>query len=394
MHISVTEYPSKPNAYGAELTDTADRSYVSARRATRLSTLLPILLVATYFTASFILRLLRGGDLASDEAQQVAFSHALQLGYGDQPPLYNWLFYCFGKVFGVSVDTLAFLKNATLLVSCIFLGLAARKVAGGRDTAWISVLGLLSLPAIFLLSQRDLTHSVGAFAAVAFFLYVLARMAERPSVGNYALLGAAAGIGFLAKYNFAIIPVATVIALLLEPGLRRLVLSWRLSVTIAVGLVVAGPHVYWVVTHLDTATGDTLTKMRAATSNEAPSQLRAAWQLLASIVKCSALTLAVFAVVYRGHIRTIFAATSEWTRVIGRILVISMIEVFVIMLAVDATLMRPKWISIFFVAFPLYLAFKVDAAGVHVPGAIGKLTVLVGALIFVFLGVVFAASFH
>ncbi|MEK1895419.1 MAG: glycosyltransferase family 39 protein [Rhizobium sp.] len=350
--------------------------------------------MATYFTASFILRLLRGGDLASDEAQQVAFSHALQLGYGDQPPLYNWLFYCFGKVFGVSVDTLAFLKNATLLVSCIFLGLAARKVAGGRDTAWISVLGLLSLPAIFLLSQRDLTHSVGAFAAVAFFLYVLARMAERPSVGNYALLGAAAGIGFLAKYNFAIIPVATVIALLLEPGLRRLVLSWRLSVTIAVGLVVAGPHVYWVVTHLDTATGDTLTKMRAATSNEAPSQLRAAWQLLASIVKCSALTLAVFAVVYRGHIRTIFAATSEWTRVIGRILVISMIEVFVIMLAVDATLMRPKWISIFFVAFPLYLAFKVDAAGVHVPGAIGKLTVLVGALIFVFLGVVFAASFH
>lgn len=131
MHISVTEYPSKPNAYGAELTDTADGSYVSARRATRLSTLLPILLVTTYFTASFILRLLRGGDLASDEAQQVAFSHALQLGYGDQPPLYNWLFYCFGKVFGVSVDTLAFLKNATLLVSCIFLGLAARKVAGG-----------------------------------------------------------------------------------------------------------------------------------------------------------------------------------------------------------------------------------------------------------------------
>jgi len=394
LHISVTEYPSIPSACGAELIDTANPSYVFVRRDTRLNALLPVLLLATYFTASFTLRLLRGGDLASDEAQQVAFSHALQLGYGDQPPLYNWLFYCFGKVFGVSVDTLAFVKNATLLASCIFLGLAARKVVRERETAWIAVLGFLSLPAVFLLSQRDLTHSVGAFAVVAFFLYALVLMADRPSSGSYALLGAVAGMGFLAKYNFAIIPVATVIALLLEPGLRRLVLNWRLAVTIAVGLVVAGPHVYWALTHLDSATGDTLTEMRAAASSEVPSQLTAAWQLLASIVKCSALTLAIFAVVYRGHIRTIFAATSEWTRVIGRMLVISMILVFMIMLAVDATLMRPKWISIFFVVFPLYLAFKVDAAGVQVPDATGKLVALVGAVIFISLGVVFAGSFR
>ncbi|MBB3399143.1 MULTISPECIES: glycosyltransferase family 39 protein [unclassified Rhizobium] len=376
------------------MTDTADGSYVSAPRAARLDALLPVLLLATYFTASFALRLLRGGDLGSDEAEQIRLAHALQLGYGDQPPLYNWLFYCFGKVFGVSVDTLAFLKNATLLVSCIFLGLAARKVVGARDTAWISVLGLLSLPAIFLLSQRDLTHSVGAFAAVAFFLYVLALMAERPSTGNYALLGAAAGVGLLAKYNFAIIPVATVVALLLEPGMRRLVLNWRLAVTIAIGLAVAGPHVYWVMTHLDTATGDTLTKMRGVATHEAPVQLVAAWQLLASIVKCSALTLAILAVVYRGHIRTILTASSEWTRVIGRMLLICMFLVFVIMLAVDATMMRPKWITIFFVAFPLYLAFKVDAAGIQVPGATRKLVALVGAVIFISLGVVFAESFH
>jgi len=376
------------------LTDTTDGSYVSAPRAARLDALLPVLLLATYFTASFALRLLRGGDLGSDEAEQIRLAHALQLGYGDQPPLYNWLFYCFGKVFGVSVDTLAFLKNATLLASCVFLGLAARKLMGARDSVWIAVLGLLSLPAVFLLAQRDLTHSIGAFAAVAFFLYVLARMDERASTGNYALLGAAAGIGFLAKYNFAIIPVATVVALLLEPGMRRLVLNWRLAVTIAVGLVVAGPHVYWALTHLDAAAGDTVSKMQGVASHAAPIQLLAAWQLLASIVKCSALTLAILAVVYRGHIRAIFVASSEWTRVIGWMLAISMFLVFAIMLAVDATIMRPKWISIFFVAFPLYLALKVDAAGVQVAGATGKLMGLIGAVIFISLGIVIAGSFH
>ncbi len=378
-----------------ELTDNiSDGSYVSVRRAARTNAFLPIALLVTYFAASFILRLLRGGDLGSDEAEQIRLAHTLQLGYGDQPPLYNWMFYCLSKAFGVSIDTLAFLKNATLLASCVFLGLSARKVVGGRDTAWIAVLCLLSLPAVFLLAQRDLTHSIGAFAAVAFFLDVLALTAERPSAENYGLLGAAAGIGFLAKYNFAIIPVAAVVALLLEPGMRRLVLNWRLMVTNAVGLAVAGPHVYWVVTHLDKATGDTLTKMRGVASHEAFSQLMAACQLVESIVKCSALTLAIFAVVYRAHLRTIFAASSEWTRVIGRMIVISMILVFALMIAVDATLMRPKWISIYFVAFPLYLAFKVDAAGVQVPGAIMKLTALVGAVIFVSLGLVFAGSFH
>jgi len=394
LHVSATEHCPGERRWGRNLTDTTSGSYVSPRRSTRLSTLLPVLLLATYFTASFVLRLLRGGDLASDEAEQVALSHALQFGYGDQPPLYNWVFYCFATVFGVSVDTLAFMKNATLLMSCLFLGLAARKVVGERDTAWISMLGFLSLPAVFLLSQRDLTHSIGAFAAVALFLYVLTLVAERPSAGNYALLGAAAGLGFLAKYNFAIIPVATVVALLLEPSLRRLVLNWRLAATIAVGLAVVAPHVYWAVTHLDAATGDTVTKMRAASSHGMPLQLIAALELVESIVKCCALTIAVLAVVYRGHLRTIFAASSEWTRVIGRMLVVSMFLVFVIMLAVDATMMRPKWISIFFVAFPLYLACKVDAAGVHVPGAISKLTVLVGAMIFISLGVVFAGSFH
>lgn len=394
LHISLAEFPSKPSACGSELIDTANGSYVSIRRDPRLNALLPVLLLATYFTASFVLRLLRGGDLASDEAQQVAFSHALQLGYGNQPPLYNWLFYCFSRLFGVSVATLAFVKNATLLASCIFLGLAARKIVTERETAWISVLGFLSLPAVFLLSQRDLTHSVGAFAVVALFLYVLVLMAERPSTGSYALLGAVAGMGFLAKYNFVIIPFATAVALLLEPGLRRLVLNWRLAITIAVGLIVAGPHVYWAITHLDAATGNTLMEMRAAARSTIPSQLNAAWQLVASIIKCSALTLAIFAAAYRGHIRTIFGASSVWTRVIGRMLVISMILVFVIMLALDATLMRPKWISIFFVAFPLYLALKVDAAGIRVPDAITRITMLVGTVIFISLGVVFAGSFH
>lgn len=394
MHIFVLNTRLDRAHTGQKLTDTVDSSYLFTRRTPRLSTLLPVLLLATYFSASFVLRLLRGGDLASDEAEQIRLSHALQLGYGDQPPLYDWLFYYFAKIFGASVDTLAFVKNGTLLLSCIFLCLAARKVMGKRETAWIAPIGFLSLPVVFLLSQRDLTHSVGAFAVVAVFLYVLALMAERPSTGNYALLGAAAGLGFLAKYNFAIVPVATVAALLLEPGLRRLVFNWRLAVTIAVGLVVAAPHVYWIVTHLDLATGDTLKNLRAAASAGMPEQVVAAWELLGAIVKCSALTLAILAIVYRGHIRTILGTSSEWTRVIGRMLVISMFLVYVIMLAVDATIMRPKWISIFFVAFPLYLAFKVEASGVQVPGAIGKLVALVGAVIFISLGVVFVGSFH
>ncbi|KQV73335.1 4-amino-4-deoxy-L-arabinose transferase [Rhizobium sp. Root1220] len=349
---------------------------------------MPAFLVVAYFAASFIARILRGGPLVSDEAEQVFLSHALQIGYGDQPPLYNWLVYGFGQLFGVSLETLAFVKSGTLLLSCVFLAMAARAATNSRDAMSIAALGILSLPAVFLLSQRDLTHSVGAFAAVSLFLYTVFLLVKRPTALNYGLVGAAAGIGFLAKYNFAIIPVAMVAALLLEPGLRRLALNWRMAIALAVGVLIVGPHCYWIVTHFGDATGDTISKMKTATTGPVPDAVKAAFSLILSIFKCAALTLGLFALVYRSDLVAILTASNQWTRLVGRTLAISLMLVLVVMVAVDGTMVRPKWISIFFLALPLYLALKVHAAGIERPRNVESLACLVGVIAFVFLAIV------
>ncbi len=313
-----------------------------------------------------------GGIWRPMRQKQVAFSHALQPGYGDQPPLYNWLFYCFGKSLRrVGRRARLPLKNATLLVSCVFSGLPARKVAGGRDTAWICrPLVLLSLPAVFLLAQRDLTHQHRRLRRRG-VLPGRAGADGGTAVGGELRASRSGCRRILAKYNFAIIPVAAVVALLLEPG------------TAAIGSQLAadgdhrgwsrrcGPHVYWVVTHLDTATGDTLTKMRAAASHEAPQP--ADGRLAVAGIDCQMLRVDA-----RRLRRRLSRASPHHLRRVQRMDAGDRPDArhqhdpgLRVHDGCDATLMRPKWTLTFFVAFPP-ICVKADAAGCPQkgPGAI------------------------
>src|SRR6478736_8770923 len=75
-----------------------------------------ILLLAGYFLLEFFVRLAMPQGLRYDESQQAFFSQWLALGYDSQPPLYNWVNATVVALFGLSVATLAFVKNAALFL--------------------------------------------------------------------------------------------------------------------------------------------------------------------------------------------------------------------------------------------------------------------------------------
>lgn len=346
---------------------------------------LVIALIAAYYLLAVVVRVVRSPGLEVDESQ-AALSQFFLWGYGSQPPLFEWLQLGLAKIIGMSIATLSILKNSVLFLSCLFIWLTARLLTGDRFLSGAAALGVLTLPPIFLMAQRDLTHSLLAVLAVGLFLYAFFRTLKRPSLGNYLLAGLAVGIGTLSKYNFVLVPLAAILAVLPEKELRARVPDWRMLVAIAVSVMIVLPHGLWVLDNMGLATGQTIGEMTEGHETTAFHGLSGALDLIIAALKGSAVTLAVFAALFYRDIRRILPASNQWTRVTGRILLISLLIVLVIVFALDVTNVRQKWLIVYLVLLPLYISLKIHAAGVDVtpklPGMVAATSALtIGVLI-------------
>jgi 4-amino-4-deoxy-L-arabinose transferase-like glycosyltransferase len=349
-----------------------------------------IYLIAGYFTLSIVFRILWPGGLENDEAEQAFTSQFLFFGYGSQPPLYNWLLYGLTSLFGISVAMLSVLKNSLLFLCCLFCGFAARNLVEDKSLPAIAMLSVLSLPAVFLLSQRDLSHTVAAFFAVSLYLYALTLTLKKPSLGSYLLVGIATGIGLLSKYNFAVLPPAALLAILPEPDLRKRIFDWRLTLSIAVALIIVAPHANWILHNMTEASGQTLAEMKhGSETNKLPHALLGTLSLANAFIRGMAPAVAVFVLVFYRDLGKILRARNQWTRMVGRMLIACLVIVFIVVLAIGAIQIREKWLAPYFLLMPLYLILKVDAAGVDVnrrlPAFLAIVAVLtVGVLVMLF----------
>jgi 4-amino-4-deoxy-L-arabinose transferase-like glycosyltransferase len=348
-----------------------------------------VLAVAGYFLLCIILRVSVSSSLEIDEAEQAFLSQFLALGYGPQPPFYNWLQYGLAEVIGTSLATMTILKNGLLFLCCLFYGLAARLVLADRRLPPIAMLGVLTLPPIFLLAQRDLSHTVAALFAVSLFLYSFLKTLKRPSLFSYILTGIAVGIGLMSKYNFVLVPVAAIVSVLPERELRARILDWRILPSIAVATLIVLPHAYWMLQNFGFASGGTLNEMR---EREAEGFLLQAfygvYSLGSAIIGGSLVPLLVFGLVFRGKFRTIWQAESQWSRIVGRMLALCLIAVLLVVLGVAATHVREKWLVLFLVLIPLYLCLKIEAANIDLTDSLRRFLLLVlvialGALVLV-----------
>ncbi|MCA1441502.1 glycosyltransferase family 39 protein [Ensifer sp. IC4062] len=337
--------------------------------------------VAAYFLLCITLRLAVSNSLEIDEAGVALQSQFLQLGYGRQPPFYNWLQYGLAQSIGTSLATLSVLKNSLLFFSCLFYGLAARLVLNDWRLSGIAMLGVLTLPPVFLLAQRDLSHTVAALFTVSLFVYGFLRTLTRPTLFSYLLTGIAVGIGMISKYNFVLIPISAVIAVLPERDLRTRIFDWRTLPAIAIAGLIVLPHSYWLLQNLDFASGGTLNVMREhETQGRLMQAARGTYSLGSAIIGGGLVPALVFGLVFRGKVRVIWQAESQWSRIVGRMIAICLLAVLLIVLGAGATHIREKWLVLYLMLVPLYLCLKIEAAKIDLTNAFRRFFLLVAIL--------------
>lgn len=212
-------------------------------------------IVFVYFSVTAIALSAVSRTAGLDQAEQLLLSQTLQPGYSAQPPLYTYLVKAVFFVTGPGLAPLLLLKAVLL---SLFVGLL---MALGREFGFtarqhlVAVAGIVFIPQFIWESQRDLTHSVLVTTVAAATLLQLARTRRITTVLNYALLGGFIGLGLISKYNYAVFLAALLLAALLTPGYRPVLANRRMLAVLLVALLVTTPHVYWLASNLDIATG-------------------------------------------------------------------------------------------------------------------------------------------
>ncbi|QRM54792.1 glycosyltransferase family 39 protein [Sinorhizobium sp. BG8] len=330
------------------------------------------LLIAGYFVLNLLVRLAMPDALERDEAQQILLSQWLAAGYDTQPPFYNWIQYAVVKVTGPSVFAVSVLKNAVLFLAYLAYGLAARTVLKDRDLAIIATLGLLTIPQIAFEAQRDLSHTVAIVFAASLFLYGFFRTLQTPSSFSYLLTGVAVGVGLISKYNFAILPAAALLATLPDREWRARLLDPRLAFTVAAALLIVLPHGLWLAGNLGLATERTMDKLAGETLS-LPAQIATGFGSLAmAILGFSAVTVAVFAAVFRGTLFHALRQGNRWTALVERILVVFLIVLALLIVFAGASHIKDRWLTPLLLILPLYLCMKLEAAGVSGQKFLGR----------------------
>lgn len=211
-----------------------------------------VLVVVTYFTAHVLYRTFLGGALGLDDAEMMLDAQSFRLGYGPQLPLYAWVQALLFQVTGPSLFGLALLKN-TLLCGIVLTVYATLRTSFSVRDAALATGALLLLPQISWESQRALTHSVlVSFASVLCFAVVW-KLARNPSNFGYIALGAVLAVGGLAKYNFALMPLAVFLAALSLPGPRANFFRRQLLGAILLCLVLLAAPYLWIFQNPDLA---------------------------------------------------------------------------------------------------------------------------------------------
>lgn len=322
------------------------------------------LLLAGYFILNVIVRLSLPASLELDEGQQLFLAQWLAIGYDSQPPFYNWLQYGAVHLLGDTVAALSVLKNLMLFGCYLLFGLAAHLMIRNRVLAVIATLGLLTIPQISFEAQRDLTHTVAVLFAACLFIYFFIRAIERPNAINYAMTGVAIGIGVISKYNFILLPVAAVLAILPERDLRKRLFDPRLLLTVMVSVAIAAPHAWWFLHHVGEATSRTVGKLMEDPDDSRPEQIaEGLLSLLAAIAAFTLPTLLFFGVAFGRTLLGAWKADNQWTRLIGRMFLLLVAALVLLVIFGGASNIKDRWLVPFFFLLPIYLCLKIEASG-------------------------------
>ena len=336
---------------------------------------------AAYYVVQFFVRLLLPHGLRIDEAQQVLLSQWFAAGYDAQPPLYNWLQQAVFAVTGDYLVGLAALKSAMLLAVVSSYYALARLLVRQPALATMATLGFVFIPQMFWQAQRDLTHTTATMLMVNLIMIAAVLTLRSPTMRNYILLGGAAGLGMLTKYNFVLVLPSLLLACILQPGGVKRVLDPKIVIAMAVAGLIVLPHALWFLDNMGVASSVTAARMAedASDTNRFHQIFLGLAELIQMTVLLAAPAVVVIGLPFGRTALSALRASSPESRFVGTFLAGILVILALMILVVTFTTFRDRWLLPLLQVLPIYVVLKLEAHGVDADAGLRRL--LPGAMI-------------
>ena len=198
----------------------------------------------------FLVIAYQSGDLHADALETWSIGRTFALGNAKHPPLMGWAAYGWTLVFPLTDWSFQLLAMTNAAVALWAADLIARRFVRG-DSRAVVVLLLMLLPAYQFHAQRFNANTV-LLATWPLATYCFLRAFETRAVGWAAAAGASAALAMLGKYYSVFLIASFVLAAVAHPQRAVYFRSWAPWISTPSGLVVLGPHLYWLATSGET----------------------------------------------------------------------------------------------------------------------------------------------
>jgi 4-amino-4-deoxy-L-arabinose transferase-like glycosyltransferase len=204
-----------------------------------------LLAVAGLLVARLALVIVSPLELYADEAQYWRWGETLAWGYYSKPPMIAWLIRATTDLFGEAEWAVRFAAPVLHTAAAVFLFLTARAMFDAR-TGFFAALVYALMPAVGLSSHVISTDGVLLpFWCAALWCLWRLRSGEG-GIATALALGAAFGLGMLAKYAMLYFLIGIAIAVLIDPPTREaLRAGGRGLIALALAGLILAPHVAW-----------------------------------------------------------------------------------------------------------------------------------------------------
>jgi 4-amino-4-deoxy-L-arabinose transferase-like glycosyltransferase len=208
---------------------------------------IPLLLIGfvavwqAYFVVAYA-----GGDLHPDVLETWTLGRSLEWGYIKHPPLMGWVARGWTSVFPLENWSFQLMALTNAAIGLWMVDLISRRFVRG-DKRMIVLLLLMLLPIYQFHAQRFNANAV-LLATWPLATYCFLRSFEARDSRWAVAAGAAAALAMLGKYYSVFLLVSFGVAALLHRERRAYFGSAAPYLSIATGLAVLAPHLYWLAT--------------------------------------------------------------------------------------------------------------------------------------------------
>ena len=182
-------------------------------------------------------------NLLPQEAYYWNYSQHLDIGYLDHPPMVAWIIWLGTQLAGNTEFGVRIGASITWIVAAFFCFQLTRNLYG-KTAAFVAIMLFCILPFFFatgLLMTPD-APLTAAWAGTLAFL-------ERALIGNrreaWLGVGLCMGLGMLSKYTIVLLGPATLLFILLDPGLRRWLWQPWPYLAVLIATLVFSPVILW-----------------------------------------------------------------------------------------------------------------------------------------------------